>query len=154
MSSPEASIGDLTPFAAPVPGRARRRSRELTPLSREHHQALKWAMDLKRAHQDSAAAIWTGFLEFWEHAGNAHFSEEETELLPRYACVADPRHPAVIRTLLEHVLIRGRILAIRELPNPLAPDLNELGTWLELHVRHEERVLFPLIEDATGMTAA
>jgi iron-sulfur cluster repair protein YtfE (RIC family) len=60
----------------------------------------------------------------------------------------------VIRTLLEHVLIRGRVLAIRELPNPLAPDLNALGTWLELHVRHEERVLFPLIEDATGMTPA
>ena len=78
-------------------------------------------MDLKRAHQDSAAAIWTGFLEFWEHAGNAHFSEEETELLPRYACVADPRHPAVIRTLLEHVLIRGRILAIRDLPTPPLP---------------------------------
>lgn len=147
-------MSDPTPFAAPVPGRARRRSRELAPLSREHHQALKWAMDLKRAHQGSAAAIWRGFLEFWEQEGNPHFSEEETELLPRYACVEDPRHPAVIRMLLEHVLIRGRILAIRELPSPLAADLNELGSWLELHVRHEERVLFPLIEDATGMTPA
>jgi iron-sulfur cluster repair protein YtfE (RIC family) len=75
-------------------------------------------------------------------------------LLPCHARVADPAHPAVIRMLLEHVLIRGRILVIRELPNPLAPDLNELGTSLELHVRHEERVVFPLIEDATGMTAA
>ena len=154
MNSPEASVGDPTPFAVPVPGRARRRSPALARLSREHHQALKWAMDLKRARQGSATALWRGFLEFWEQEGNPHFCEEETELLPRYARVADPAHPAVIRMLLEHVLIRGRILAIRELPNPLAADLNELGTWLELHVRHEERVLFPLIEDATGMTVA
>ncbi len=73
-------------------------------------------------------------------------------MLPRHARAADPVHPAVIRMLLEHVLIRGWILAIRELPNPLQADLHELGTWLELHVRHEERVLFPLIEDPTGMT--
>lgn len=111
-------------------------------------------MELKRASPGSAAGVWLGFLEFWEQAGDAHFSEEETELLPRYALVADPRHPAVVRMLLEHVLIRGRILALRELPNPRASDLNKLGSWLELHVRHEERVLFPLIEDATGMTAA
>lgn len=141
-----------TPFAAPVPGRARRRSEALAPLSREHHHALKHAMELKRAREDSAQSTWRSFLEFWEHEGNSHFVEEETELFPAYARVADPSHPALIRTLLEHVLIRARVAAIGEQPEPLAAQLHELGTWLELHVRHEERVLFPLIEDATGIT--
>jgi hypothetical protein len=38
------------------------------------------------------------------------------------------------------------VAAIRKQPEPFAADLNKLGTWLELHVRHEARVLFQLIE--------
>jgi streptomycin 6-kinase len=141
------------PFAAPVPGRARRRSAALVPLSREHHQALKQAIALKRARAEDADAVWRKFLEFWEGAGAAHFHEEESELLPAYAQVADPAHPAVIRTLLEHVLIRARIATISRQPEPSLDDLRELGVWLDTHVRDEERVLFPLIEDATGQAA-
>ena len=117
-------------------------------MSREHYHALKHAMELKRASEDTARSTWRRFIEFWEDEGGLHFVEEETELLPAYARVADPTHPAVIRTLLEHVLIRARIAAIGEQPEPPAAQLHELGTWLELHMRHEERVLFPLIEDA------
>ena len=149
MSRADRADGAATPFAGPVPGRARRRSPALAPLSREHHQALRQAMELKRAGPEEARSTWRRFLEFWEHEGHAHFVEEETELLPAYARVADPDHPAVVRMLLEHVLIRARIATIREQPEPLVADLNEL-IWLELHVRHEERVTFPLIEDAIG----
>jgi hypothetical protein len=141
------------PFAAPVPGRARRRSAALVSLSQEHHQALKQAIALKRACEEDAGAVWRRFLEFWEGPGAAHFREEESELLPAYAQVADPAHPAVIRTLLEHVLIRARIATISGQPEPSLDDLHELGVWLDIHVRHEERVLFPLIEDATGQAA-
>ncbi len=110
------------------------------------------AIALKRADGDLAPSTWRRFLEFWEREGRSHFAQEESELLPAYARVADPAHPAVVRMLLEHVLIRARIAAIGEQPEPVSRELNELGVWLELHVRHEERVLFPLIEDATGMT--
>ena len=154
MSRAQPTMRAARPFAAPVPGRAGRRSEALAPLSREHHRALKQAMELKRVRQEAAGPTWRRFLEFWEREGNSHFIEEETELLPTYARVADPSHPAVLRTLLEHVLIRARIATIGEQPKPIAADLNELGAWLELHVRHEERVLFPLIEDATGMAVA
>lgn len=140
----------VEPFAAPVPGRARRRSAALVSLSQEHHQALKQAIALKRACEGDAGAVWGRFLEFWEGSGAAHFREEESELLPAYAQVADPAHSAVLRTLLEHVLIRARIATISGQPEPSLDDLHELGVWLDLHVRHEERVLFPLIEDATG----
>lgn len=154
LSRAGAADAAATPFAGPVPGRARRRSAALVELSREHHQALLRAIELKRAGPDTAEEAWRRFLDFWESEGEAHFEEEEQELLPAYARVADPRHPAVMRGLLEHVLIRARIAALREQAPPAVSELNELGEWLDLHVRHEERVLFPLIEDAIGLTPA
>jgi hypothetical protein len=134
------------PFSAPVPGRAGSRSEGLAPLSREHQHALALALELKRARPEDAGAVWRRFLAFWEAEGGAHFIEEEEILLPAYGRVADPAHPAVVRTLLEHVLIRAKISELRDRAEPSASELNLLGTWLELHVRLEERVLFPLIE--------
>jgi hypothetical protein len=144
---------DGSPFAAPVPGRARRRSEALIGLSRDHHQALAEALRLKRAHQGTATTVWPRFLRFWDNGGSAHFSEEESVLLPAYAAVADPEHPVVVRTLLEHVLIRAKIRSIRAEDVPPVSELNLLGRWLELHVRLEERALFPLIEDALPESA-
>jgi hypothetical protein len=142
------SLADsITPFA-PVPGRARRRSAELVPLSHDHHQALAQAIVLKRATSANADEAWRGFLAFWQAEGAEHFAKEEVDLLPAYARVADPAHPAVLRMLLEHVLLRARIAELDASPERDPVALNELGAWLDLHVRHEERVLFPLIEDA------
>jgi hypothetical protein len=144
----EAIQFDGAPFTAPVPGRARRRSAGLAGLSREHHHALAQALQLKRADAASAGAIRARFLAFWDTEGAEHFAEEESVLLPAYAAVADPAHPAVVRTLLEHLLIRAKIDELRARPEPRVPELHLLGEWLELHVRLEERILFPLIEDA------
>ena len=144
------SVGaiDGAPFAAPVPGRARRRSEALAELSREHHHALAHALALKRARGPDAAGVWERFVVFWEKEGSTHFAEEEDVLLPAYAGVADPAHPVVVRTLLEHLLIRAKIAAISAQEMAPVSELNLLGAWLELHVRLEERALFPLIEDA------
>lgn len=138
---------DPAPFT-PVPGRARRRSEGLAQLSREHHHALAQAMALKRATDESATTAWEDFLAFWNDEGNEHFVEEEGILLPAYARAADPAHPAVQRTLLEHVLIRAKVAEIGEMSPPAVAELARLGNWLDTHVRLEERVLFPLIEDA------
>lgn len=141
------------PFTAPVPGRARRRSEALAGLSREHHQALAQALQLKRADAESAATAWQRFLHFWDREGSSHFVEEEGVLLPAYAEVADPDHPVVLRTLLEHVLIRAKISSLDAEEVQPVSELNLLGDWLGLHVRLEERALFPLIEDALGEPA-
>jgi hypothetical protein len=138
---------DPQPFT-PVPGRARRRSEGLAELSREHHRALAQAMALKRATDETAVTVWQGFLAFWNDEGNEHFVEEEGVLLPAYARAADPAHPAVWRTLLEHVLIRAKVAEIGATRRPPVAELARLGDWLDTHVRLEERVLFPLIEDA------
>ncbi|MFN8162155.1 MAG: hemerythrin domain-containing protein [Solirubrobacterales bacterium] len=137
------------PFTAPVPGRVMgRRSEALAGLSRDHHQALARAITLKRANEETAEAAWQEFHGFWREDGADHFIEEETVLLPAYAEFADPDHPAIIRMLLEHVLIRARVSELEARAEHDAADLNLLGQWFELHVRLEERVLFPLIEAA------
>jgi iron-sulfur cluster repair protein YtfE (RIC family) len=139
-------MAEVKPFTL-VPGRARRRSEELASLSRDHHHALAQAMRLKRADEGDAAAVWSEFLAGWEMGGSAHFIEEETVLLPAYASVADAGDPAVVRTLLEHALIRAKISEISSRATPPVSELHLLGRWLELHVRLEERILFPAIED-------
>jgi iron-sulfur cluster repair protein YtfE (RIC family) len=69
-------------------------------------------------------------------------------LLPAYARHGAHDHPAVVRVLTDHVDLRRRAgdLAATESPEP--ETLHHLGERLEGHIRHEERVLFPLIEEA------
>lgn len=125
-----------------------RRSEALAPLSRDHHRALVEAMRLKRATPMDVADVTRDLLTFWDEHGSRHFRVEEEVLLPAYARHADPEHDAVTRVLVDHVWIRSRIDRLRHDGERSADELHELGERLEAHVRHEERVLFPLIEDA------
>jgi iron-sulfur cluster repair protein YtfE (RIC family) len=52
-----------------------------------------------------------------------------------------------VRILIEHIEIRRRADEVAEAQRD-AGRLHELGSLLESHVRHEERVLFPMIEEA------
>lgn len=125
-----------------------RRSEALAPLSRDHHHALTQAMKLKRATAAGTEDLVRGLLTFWDQHGARHFQVEEEVLLPAYARHADPEHAAVVRVLVDHVWIRSRIDRLRG-GDEWTPDrLRELGERLDAHVRHEERVLFPLIEGA------
>lgn len=128
-----------------------KRSEALAPLSRDHHQGLFVALQLKRADGSSAAAARRAFLDFWEQAERHHFRVEEERLLPAFARHAEADHPAVVRVLVEHVDLRRRAqdLAAEEAMEP--SGLSELGERLERHIRHEERVLFPLIEETVPL---
>ncbi len=116
----------------------------LAPLSRDHHHALVIAQRLRRAGEDDAAGAVRAFLEHWQKEERLHFRLEEEVLLPALAAYADADHPAVVRTLLDHVRIRAavdRLGATAQLE-----QVHELGAWLAAHVRLEENELFPLIE--------
>jgi len=133
-------------FDAGMFGRVKR-SEALAPLSRDHHQGLFVALQLKRAAPDTREAARAAFLEFFEIEGRRHFRAEEEVLLPAFARHGDPDDPAVVRVLVEHVDLRRRAQDLaRSAPSP--GELRELGVRLERHIRHEERVLFPMIEDA------
>jgi hemerythrin-like domain-containing protein len=116
----------------------------LAPLSRDHHHALVLARQLRRAGESDAADAVAAFLEHWSEEERLHFRLEEEVLLPAYAAYGDPDHPAVVRTLLDHVRIRRdveRLAAGADLDL-----LHELGARLADHVSLEEHELFPLIE--------
>jgi hemerythrin-like domain-containing protein len=125
-----------------------KRSAALAPLSRDHHQALVVAQRLRRATPADAAEASRLFLDYWRSHGRAHFQIEEEVLLPAYAQFGDPRDEAVVRVLTDHVVIRARASALEAAGEPALAQIHELGALLAAHVRHEERVLFPLIEEA------
>jgi hemerythrin-like domain-containing protein len=111
----------------------------LAPLSRDHHHALVLARRLRRAGEVAQA-----FLEHWTTEERLHFRLEEEVLLPAYAAHGDPEHPAVIRTLLDHMRIRRDV---ERLTGGAELDLlHELGVTLADHVKLEEHELFPLVE--------
>jgi hemerythrin-like domain-containing protein len=116
----------------------------LAPLSRDHHHALVLAQRLRRADEQDAADAGAAFLEHWMEEERLHFRLEEEVLLPAYAAYGDPDHPAVVRTLLDHVRIRRDVDGLAG--GASAELLHEIGARLADHVRHEENELFPLIE--------
>jgi hemerythrin-like domain-containing protein len=124
-----------------------KRAQALRQLSRDHHKALFIAQRLRRAEEPDCEARATEFLDFWREHGHRHFQVEEELLLPAYERVASAEEEPVVRVLTDHVTIRRRAADI-EAGERTVGFLQELGTILEGHVRHEERVLFPLIEQA------
>jgi hemerythrin-like domain-containing protein len=125
-----------------------KRAEALQPLSRDHHRALEVALKLRRATREDAAGVRQEFLEFWREHGALHFRVEENVLLPAAAHRVDPSDPAVVRVLTDHIEIRRRASDLEGAEHPIPGDLNALGEALDDHVRHEERVLFPMIEAA------
>jgi hemerythrin-like domain-containing protein len=121
-----------------------KRSEALAHLSRDHHPGLVVAQRLRRATPDTAEAARDTFLEFWTTEGQEHFRAEEDLLLPAFARYEPPTHDAVVRVLTDHVELRRRAADL----TTSVDQLHALGDRLNDHIRHEERVLFPLIEAA------
>jgi iron-sulfur cluster repair protein YtfE (RIC family) len=125
-----------------------RRSEALRVLSHQHHQGLFAALQLKRARPETADEARRVFIEFFEREGARHFRAEEELLLPAFARHTEFDQPAIVRVLTEHVDLRRRGQDLEAGRDPDPAELRELGERLESHIRHEERVLFPMIEQA------
>jgi iron-sulfur cluster repair protein YtfE (RIC family) len=69
-------------------------------------------------------------------------------LLPAFARHTGADDPAIVRVLTEHVDLRRRGQDLEGSAHPDPATLRELGERLEDHIRFEERVLFPMIEEA------
>jgi hemerythrin-like domain-containing protein len=121
-----------------------KRDEALRPLSREHLNALHTAKRLREAGDLEEAR--RHFLDFWQKDGRRHFRAEEEVLLPAWARQAEVDEAGVRRMLDEHLMIRREALRF-ESGEVSLEDAREVGRLLHDHVRFEERVLFPLIED-------
>lgn len=129
-----------------------KRSEALAPLSRDHHHGLVVAQELRRATQETAAKARESFLALWDEETSKHFRIEEEVLLPACAQDLPPDDEAVVGVLVDHVQIRRQAHDLRAAHTPELSALHGLGDHLERHIRHEERVLFPLIEEALSET--
>ena len=125
-----------------------KRSEALRTLSHQHHQGLFAALQLKRADRETAADARQAFIDFFEREGARHFRIEEELLLPAFARHAGCEEPAIVRVLTEHVELRRRGQDLEAEADQDEGTLRELGARLERHIRFEERVLFPMIEEA------
>lgn len=128
-----------------------RRSRQLKPLSSEHHQALLVAFQLKKGlagHPESAGAPkdLPGLLalarRFEEQVFRPHLRAEE-DVLGQYLVASDMR-----RLESEHrELVQFLESARSARPPELRAALQGFAELIERHIRWEERELFPYAED-------
>jgi quercetin dioxygenase-like cupin family protein len=126
-----------------------KRHRALVPLSHDHHHALVEARRLRRAADDpEPGTAASAFLDFFAAVTVHHFREEEEQLFPLAVGFEEAREP-LVQALLEHLRLHALVAELDArlaAGRPPADVMRELGELVDAHVRHEERVLFPLIE--------
>lgn len=119
-----------------------KRSQQLAPLSREHHDGLLFAWKIRQGIENGTPldlirkyAIW-----FWQHHIKPHFFQEEKILVP---CMP-ANDPLSVRMLEEHDKIRELILGLNDEADKRT--LTILSDLLNAHIRFEERELFVYLE--------
>ncbi len=120
-----------------------KRSHQLAPLSREHHDGLLFSWKLRQG-LDNGVQLDTlrKFCHwYWKEHIRKHFRDEE-EVLLKYL----PADSAISKQLLEeHNNIRELILSIDHKPDTITIDM--LADFLTRHIRFEERVVFKHLEE-------
>jgi len=119
-----------------------KRSKELAPLSREHHEGLllgwKIKQGLKNGTDHSLIAQYIQW--FWEAELQEHFRKEEEVL----AIHLPADNEWLVKMQEEHDDIRARIYLIAQITDE---DLFiQLAKAIQEHIRFEERTLFPFAE--------
>jgi len=142
-------------------GDTMKRTPELRSLSEDHHHGLVHARQLRRAgdeHETNAVeSVAKTFLDFWQKDTALHFRKEEEVLLPvmaRYK--GDLSQEPLVEMLEDHGRIRGLVMQLSDEvvgDNVRTETLHEIGERLEAHIRLEERVVFPLIEESLSEAA-
>lgn len=126
-----------------------KRCPELQDLSREHHTALRLALQWRRAAESGDEAKIDAACNQARTAFEAellpHFREEERCLLPRLEALG--ASAIVARTLIEH---RAMHRLVRDLEIPDGEILLRFADLLTSHVRFEERDLFDTAETLIG----
>ena len=121
-----------------------KRSKELAPLSREHHDGLlfAWKINQGLANNTPVEVMCNYVRWFWAHHIKPHFKDEEKVLVK----FLPPDNPLVIQMIKEHLDISDLILSLDQ--DPDKNTLKILAEFLNKHIRFEERQLFAYAEEA------
>jgi hemerythrin-like domain-containing protein len=119
-----------------------KRSKQLAPLSREHHDGLLFGWKIKQGINNNTPTfkLRKFTMWFWQQYIKQHFFKEEKILLPHLP--ADDE--MVVRLKTEHDDIRELILGLDDEADK--QTLIILCDFLDKHIRFEEREFFPYIE--------
>ena len=129
-----------------------KRHDSLIPLTHDHHHALVQARHLERAADGEPSERLSQartFLGFFESDTIGHFREEEEAVFPLVIDSAEAGEP-LTRLLLEHVRLHALVAALRsEVADAevKGETMRLIASLLQRHIRYEEKVLFPLIEE-------
>ena len=121
-----------------------RRSKQLQPLSREHHSGLLFCWKLRQGIKGGVdMRRMVPYVEFfWSTNLQHHFKEEETLIF------LDKSDALIARALSEHGLIEEQIQHIIHDSEAVLPQqIHALIRQMDDHIRFEERVLFPYLEN-------
>ena len=119
-----------------------KRSKQLTPLSKDHHDGLLFAWKIKRGLKNGAdIKLISEYVQwFWNNHLQQHFRDEEQVLAPYL-----PADNELLQKMLdEHQEIEAMIHINENIPDQAL--LNNLAQAIDNHIRFEERQLFPSAE--------
>ena len=121
-----------------------KRDPNLVPLSREHHFGLLFAWKLKQglAKNASLDTMRDYALYFWDAGLQEHFLAEEDLLLSILPATDLERN----KILKEHETVRKLIDQIEAKTDFSEEVFEKLHTYLTDHIRYEERMFFPYLE--------
>ena len=119
-----------------------KRSKQLAPLSREHHNGLLFSWKLRQGlENDTSLATLGSYCQwFWKHHISQHFHQEEDIVLK----FLPSNNEMAIQLKDEHNNIRELILSISRQPDAIA--IGMLADFICRHIRFEERILFTYLE--------
>jgi len=119
-----------------------KRSEQLAPLSREHHEGLLFAWKIKQGLKNGTdVKLIAQFVQwYWENHLQEHFREEE-QLLAAHL----PKDDALVQRMVDE---HQNIEALIRINENIADEalLTELADAITSHIRFEEREFFPYAE--------
>jgi hemerythrin-like domain-containing protein len=130
-----------------------KRHKALYPLSHEHQQALVLARNFKypkkplsSTFEEQVKDLSRELTDAFEKLLRAHFANEERCLVPLFE-----QNKLINQMLEEHKKLEGLYIKIADNPDKwdmktMRDKINLFGELLDLHIRFEERELFPMIE--------
>jgi len=121
-----------------------KRNKHILQLSKDHHFTLLFCWKIRQGLKMGVEVdrIQKYVRYFWEHDMQAHFREEEEILF------VPVRDAPVQKAIDDHKEIKGQVYAVLQATDgeEASKQLSILADKVDAHVRYEERVLFPHLE--------